>query len=162
MFSLQTEKSAEGAGPLRSVKSDGQADERTATVNSVSNIIHDLRNSGLLCLCDSSKQMSRNCGSISSYLLFFHSHFSVVVFFLTSDTSFHCRKVHLTHQAYTSGMGQTLWVGGWCVRHRSDSSTATASRGAGHCDDVSPSASGQRLVRSAGSSSEACATTIEV
>uniref|UniRef100_A0A674MRI8 RALBP1 associated Eps domain containing 1 n=1 Tax=Takifugu rubripes TaxID=31033 RepID=A0A674MRI8_TAKRU len=32
----QAEKPPEGAGPLRSVKSDGQADERTATVNSVS------------------------------------------------------------------------------------------------------------------------------
>eukprot|EP00066_Takifugu_rubripes_P021319 XP_011610585.1 PREDICTED: ralBP1-associated Eps domain-containing protein 1 [Takifugu rubripes] len=31
----QAEKPPEGAGPLRSVKSDGQADERTATVNSV-------------------------------------------------------------------------------------------------------------------------------
>lgn len=57
--------------------------------------------------------MSRNCGSISSYLLFFIPTFQFFSF--TSDTSFHCRKVHLTHQAYTSGMGQTLWVGGVCV-----------------------------------------------
>lgn len=55
-LSLQTEKSAEGAGPLRSVKSDGQADERTATVNSVSQIIsrgQDQRISGLPCVRDS-------------------------------------------------------------------------------------------------------------
>lgn len=125
--SLQTEKSAEGAGPLRTVKSDGQADERTATVNSVSQIVmvKKKRNS-FLCVCDSclhkslSKQMSRNCGSIFSWWLFLIFLFQ----FFTSDNNLLCRKINLTHQAYTGGVGQIctfhfsvcVWVGGVCMR----------------------------------------------
>lgn len=142
VFSLQTEKSVEGAGPLRSVKSDGQADERTTTVNSVSQIVcngQDQRNSVLLCVCDScfqesfSKQTSRNCGSvfIFSWWLFFILAFQ----FFISDTLPLQKNPFNTlglHRSIGSDLYRALqcvcgWVVCGCVRHHSDSSTATVS-----------------------------------